>query len=206
MKACLALLAAVLLLAGCAPKFVVPDNLPSWPPEASPSPAISTSPQPGTVGTYGSFKRVESETDGWDFRPYTDIVVTALGYFDGSGDGLRNDHRVAVYEADSQNALAMTVVHSDSELQGAFRWESIRPVLLLTGKTYVVVGETYPPDDREAPTEGTWAPELMRGDYREVHKVWAFPHEHFRAPCVGANFRFKPLWTILGDAMNDEKP
>jgi hypothetical protein len=189
---------AFAILAGCGGSpFTLPSDLPSWPPDASPSPAISVSPQEGSIVHFGARNAVEAETDGWEFRPYTDIEVTALGYFDGSGDGLRHDHEVAIFDADSQDAIATAQVHPYSALQGAFRWESIRPVLLLTGKSYVVAGSAFPPYDPEAATEGTWAPELMRGDYREVHRDWSFPHEHFRRPCIGPNFKFKPPWTML---------
>ncbi|MEI6724898.1 MAG: hypothetical protein WCN81_01595 [Actinomycetes bacterium] len=139
---------------------------------------------------------MEADTDGWEFRPYADIVVTALGYFDGSGDGLRHDHEVAIFAADSHDAIATAQVHPDSALQGAFRWESIRPVRLLTGKSYLVAGDAFPPYDPEAATAGTWAPEPMRGDYGEIDCAWGYPQEHFRRPCTGPNFKLQPPSTM----------
>ena len=73
--ACLALA----FLAGCGGSpFTPPSDLPSWPAGASPSPAVSVSPQEGSIGHFGPRNAVEAETDGWVFRPCTDIVVTAL--------------------------------------------------------------------------------------------------------------------------------
>ena len=149
---------------------------------------------------------VETETDGWEFRPYTDIVVTALGYFDGSGDGLRHDHEVAIFDADSRDAIATAQVHPDSVLQGAFRWESIRPVLLLTGKSYVVAGSSCPPFDPEARhgrDVGTRADAWPTTARFTV--AWASPTDHFRRPSTGPNFKFKPCVDHVGDAIDDER-
>jgi hypothetical protein len=183
--------AGALGLAGCGSgEFTPPSDLPSWPAGASPSPAVSISPQAGTTEDF------VAETDGWEFRPYVDIEVTALGYFDGGANGLVHDHKVGIFDADSHRSIVTAQVHPDSALQGAFRWESISPAVLHAGKSYVLAGTSLPPYDAEAAAPGQWAPELKRGAYREAHGGWQYPVEHFREPFTGPNFKFKPLSAV----------
>lgn len=84
-----------------------------------------------------------SGVDGFDFTPRTDIVVTALGWYDHGGDGLNNPHPVGIYLTSTQQLVAPAVtVTSASPLDTAtsFRFASIAPLTLSAGVTYTIVG------------------------------------------------------------------
>jgi hypothetical protein len=81
-------------------------------------------------------------TDGFEFRPDTDILVTALGYYDRNQDGLTLAHPVAIYDMNSGSQLALTIVGpgSGSSLLGLFQYKTISPLRLQAGKSYMVAG------------------------------------------------------------------
>jgi hypothetical protein len=81
-------------------------------------------------------------TDGFEFQPGTDILVTALGYYDRNQDGLTLAHPVAIYDMNSGSQLALTIVGpgSGSSLLGLFQYKTISPLRLQAGKSYMVAG------------------------------------------------------------------
>lgn len=92
---------------------------------------------PGNAYTNGSW------TFGIDFSVgSSDILATALGYYDDSGNGFVDDHELGLYDS-LGNLLASTVATSSSTLIDHFRYEDIAPVTLLAGDTYRVVGVSH---------------------------------------------------------------
>ena len=76
---------------------------------------------------------------GFEFEVWADVNVTSLGFYDAGADGFLEDHAVGLYDTFG-TLLAATIINNDSLLAGLFRWESIAPVSLLAGQTYVVSG------------------------------------------------------------------
>src|SRR5215471_16771804 len=66
-------------------------------------------------------------TDGFEFQPNTDILVTALGYYDRDQDGLSLRHQLAIYDMSTGNQLASTAVGNGSGgyLLGLFQYNDI---------------------------------------------------------------------------------
>jgi len=189
-------IAGALALAACAghpypvPAFSAPSTPRVWPSGASPSPAVTF---PAKTGTTAGFK---PGVDGWDFYATRDIEVTALGYFDSAADGLLNDHTVGIFDPESKRLLASVVVHSDSSLDGCFRWEPITPLSLKFGKAYTIAGDSPKPFDPEVnkPTGQSWAPEIKWLGGREGPGAkFHFPPKGERpAQWLGADFKFRP--------------
>jgi hypothetical protein len=91
-------------------------------------------------------KAYARSTDGLEFVPWTDIEVTALGYYDGGGDGLQSEHTVGIFETSSEQLVSDNVIiDGESELEDGFRYEAITPVVLKGGRTYVLAGSTSAP-------------------------------------------------------------
>jgi len=193
----LLVVAVVLALAACGSgsgetTFTVPSDLPSWPAGASPSPAVSYPPQTGTTADFRAC------TGGWEFRPYVDIALSALGLFDDSQDGLLRSHQVGIFETSSEHLIVSRYVDSQSTLDGALRWESVEPsVVLKAGKSYVVAwavkGPPFDPEIRGHPSEMVWAAEIDYVSYRESSgSAFRYPP---KSPYffVTANFKFKPV-------------
>jgi len=81
--------------------------------------------------------------DGFDFTPRTDIIVTALGWYDHGADGLNNPHPVGIYLTATQQLVApAATVTTQSPLDTAtsFRFEPIAPLTLSANVTYTIVG------------------------------------------------------------------
>ncbi|MGO9318760.1 MAG: DUF4082 domain-containing protein [Terracidiphilus sp.] len=74
------------------------------------------------------------------FTPTMNVYVDALGYYDPTG-GMLYSHAVGLYDS-SGNLLASTTVDTGSTLSGHFYYNSVTPVELLAGQTYVVDGYT----------------------------------------------------------------
>lgn len=74
---------------------------------------------------------------GYAFTASQDIDVTALGHYDAGRNGFANPAQVGLYTAGGAT-LATADVESDDALDGYFRFESIVPVRLLAGVTYVM--------------------------------------------------------------------
>ena len=97
-------------------------------------------PQQGTTSSF-----VDGIT-GFDFTPEATLTVSGLGWYDQDGDGLLNDHPIAIYETNTQTELAMTTVTSISSLDGSnYRFEDIAPLTLDAGTTYTVAAFTSGP-------------------------------------------------------------
>lgn len=73
---------------------------------------------------------------GWTFQPATDISVSALGVFDYVLPG-QGSLQVGLWDA-SGTLLASQTVSAASAAVGQSHYESVTPVLLLTGETYYV--------------------------------------------------------------------
>lgn len=165
----------------------------AWSPGASPIPAATIPTQEGSNAGF------TSSANGWEFKPTVDIEVTDLGYFDGSGDGLRHAHPVGIFDAETKVLLVKTNVRPDSPLDGAYRFATIAPISLEAGRSYVVVTVSDPPFDPEVqdPTGLVFAPEIEYGGYRDA------PGDEFRLPSplylfefITANFKYRPLWVV----------
>ncbi len=80
-------------------------------------------------------------TIGWSFNVNAPIVVTALGYFDANGDGLRNPHRVGIFNSAGSLLVSTTVAAGLTDpLVDNWRMASISPFALNPG-LYVVASE-----------------------------------------------------------------
>ncbi len=79
---------------------------------------------------------------GFEFEVWENVDVASLGFYDAGADGFMEDHAVGLYDVFG-TLLAATVVTNDSQLTGLFRWESIVPVSLFAGQTYVVSGYDF---------------------------------------------------------------
>jgi hypothetical protein len=140
--------------------------------------------------------RYEREANGFEFVPWVDIEVTALGYFDEGGDGLVNEHTVGIFEKSNRQLVGDTVtVDGSSTLEGAFRYEEITPVVLKGGTSYVVAGSTNAPYDLQAgSTDAAWAPEVRYVTYCYLPGEFAFPWRTKAIHLVNAftaNFTFR---------------
>jgi hypothetical protein len=91
-------------------------------------------------------------TDGFQFTPLVDVVVTSLGYYDRDNDGLENVHPVALFHARTGQQLAFVRVTNDSIRRGNFRFDPIRPILLRAGEPYLLAGFTPGNSDPPADT------------------------------------------------------
>jgi hypothetical protein len=88
---------------------------------------------------------VVNETHGYSFTALDDLIATDLGIFDldlGTnvvGDGLTESHTVGLWKADGTLLSSVLVpAGTAGTLVGGFRYESITPVLLEAGATFVV--------------------------------------------------------------------
>jgi hypothetical protein len=77
-------------------------------------------------------------TFGVVFTPTVNVYVDYLGYYDPTG-GMNTSHAVGLYDS-SGDLLATTTVTSGSTLSGHFYYNSVTPVELLAGNTYVLDG------------------------------------------------------------------
>jgi hypothetical protein len=81
--------------------------------------------------------------DGFDFTPNVDLSVTALGWYDQDGDGLRHDHPVGIFQTDTMALVApAATVTTASTLDSTadFRFEAVTPFTLSAGTTYTLAG------------------------------------------------------------------
>ena len=78
-------------------------------------------------------------TLGWSFVVNDDIVVTDLGFFDDSQNGLAESHEIGLWDS-SQNLLVSTTLPGGTAatLDDKFRFTSVGSTLLLTGQTYFI--------------------------------------------------------------------
>ena len=144
--------------------------------------------EPQSGGTGGN-------TGGLEFVPWVDIEVSALGCYDHGQDGLRNDHKLVIWDYFGAKTVTPTViVTSASDLDGQFRYEPIAPVVLKAGTHYVVAVFSGTGDDPGThPKEVVWAPELRFVCWRERDGSWGFPSATWNFLDVSGNFKFLPV-------------
>jgi hypothetical protein len=190
-----AIIVALLALAACGgsggPTATRPSTLP---PRSTPVPAYSFDPGPGTTAG------LKKSTDGLEFVPWVDIEVSALGFCDAGGDGLLNSHTVGIFDTDTKELVTPTVVvDSESSLDGSYRYESITPVVLKEGRSYMVVGDNQPPFDPVAfdtvagGGSHIWEPELRFIGHSESYGDFEFPGWRNRYLWMTPNFKFMPV-------------
>ena len=186
-------LVAVLTLAACGEMKPSPGPSTSWTPGASPVPAIAYPPQDGTN------KNFWPGTEGWYFKPTVDIEVTALGWYDDGQDGLTQAHPVGIFDASDEKLLVESKVQPDSPLDGAFRWVSVEPPVVLKAEhEYVMAGYGGTALDLAVrnPKDATVAPELRYLRMRttpERDPHWGFPDRKDASTVLDANFKFRPV-------------
>lgn len=187
-------LAALLLLAACGgcPFMLPPTAAPTWPPGASPRPAITYPAQSATT------ENLIDSSQGWCFRPVVDIKVTALGYYDEGRNGLLHAHRSAIFDSATRQAVVETTIRPQSPLDGLFRWEPVGPVVLKAGHEYVMVSSGEKPFDPEVlnPKNASLAPELLYLRCRETQEMdprWGYPVRSVSNVLLSGNFKFKPV-------------
>jgi hypothetical protein len=150
----LVVVAATLALAACGDENTAPTDLPT---RTTPVAAYSFPPQ--ETDADDQYVRC---TDAVEFVPWVDIEVTALGYYDDGGDGLVNVHEVGIFATSSKELVTLAVtIDQASSLEGGFRYETITPVVLKGGASYILAGQTAPCDlVVEDPDDVVWAPEV----------------------------------------------
>ena len=84
-------------------------------------------------------------TMGYEFKPTVDILVTHLGVYDHLGDGLTQEHKVAIWRDFNQSLVTPIATVSGSDpLAGHFRYQALgTPVQLNAGSSYVVGAEMW---------------------------------------------------------------
>lgn len=134
-------------------------------------------------------------SNGWEFKPAVDVKVTALGFYDDRGDGLRHPHPVGIFDVSTQELLVKTIVEKKSPLDELFRFTKIKPVILEAGRSYVVVTVSDSPFEPEVrdPAGLVFAPEIEYVGYRETltDELVYPPSSPYRF--FSANFKYKPL-------------
>jgi hypothetical protein len=189
----LVLLAALVSAACGGMSFPVPSITPTWPPDASPRPAITYPAQSATTTNF------INSSEGWFFKPVVDIEVTALGYYDDGQNGLLHAHRSAVFDSATKEAVVETTIQPQSPLDGLFRWEPVGPVVLKAGHEYVMVSSGEPPFDPEVlnPKDASLAPELRYLRYRETEEYggprFGYPTRSVSNVLLSGNFKFRPV-------------
>jgi len=142
-------------------------------------------------------------TDGFRFTPLMDVVVTSLGYYDRGRDGLTDVHPVTLFQAGTGREIAFARVTQTSVRRANFRYQSIQPVLLKGGQTYVVAaftgGNNDPPADN--PRDLIIAPQIGYQGYlfdfgtsfSNPTRTDLFSERTF----FGPNFEFHPAPELL---------
>lgn len=74
------------------------------------------------------------------FTPTTNIIVDELGYYDPTG-GMQYSHAVGLYDS-TGTLLTSTTVNGGSTLSGNFLYNTVTPIELFAGQTYVLDGYT----------------------------------------------------------------
>jgi hypothetical protein len=81
---------------------------------------------------------------GYLFRPTKDVKVSSLGYYDDNGDGFKESHNVAIFDALTKQIVVNTLVTSNDPLRGYFRYHPVTAPPLQAGHDYFVMGgNTY---------------------------------------------------------------
>jgi hypothetical protein len=125
--------------------FNVPDAQPTG------TSAVQTANGPVFAWTQFAGPATNSSMVGWQFQVSgSDLSVDALGFFDDGGDGLGSSHQVGIWD-NNGNLLVQIVIPSGTgaTLDGDYRYESISPITLTAGSTYVM-GALMPPNDADS--------------------------------------------------------
>lgn len=79
-------------------------------------------------------------TIGFQFRPQSDIQVTALGVFDHLGDGFIDSHSIGIWAVGSESPLITATIPAGAgaSLAGAFRYVDIAGLTLTANTDYIV--------------------------------------------------------------------
>lgn len=79
-------------------------------------------------------------TIGFQFRPQSDIRVTALGVFDHLGDGFIDSHSIGIWAVDNESPLITATIPAgvSTSLVGAFRYVDIASFTLTANTDYIV--------------------------------------------------------------------
>ena len=156
-----------------------------------------------TVDHYTPEAILVDGVDGFEFIPRSDILITALGWYDHGGNGFLHDHPVGLYETDTQRLLSEVILDDDDELDEMtnFRYERLElPVVLSADRSYTVAGwsglgptyDVYLYPERWASdavsigsSSGLKFPQFAQRA-GEAHAVW-----------FGPNFRFEPYQSAI---------
>lgn len=94
---------------------------------------------------------------GWTFSVNQDIFVTDLGVWNQDTqvgqEGLTSPHQVGIWNATTQALLGSTTVGPGGTVVGAFTYESIANITLVTGQQYVI-GAMYTATDGDSYISG----------------------------------------------------
>ena len=178
--------AAALTLAACG-SDAAPTDLPT---RATPVAAVTF---PADQQPH-EWEEPSGGTGGLQFVPWVDIEVSALGYYDHGQDGLRNDHKVVIYDSYKKAVTPTAIVGDASDLDGLFRYEPIEPVVLKAGRHYVLAFLSAMSGDPGTDPEGVvWAPEIRFVRWQEHDDGWAYPAGTWAFMDLSGNFKFLPV-------------
>ena len=94
----------------------------------------------------GKLRDDVSVTLGYEFKVgESDIVVSALGFWDSGADGLAVAHQVGLWSSDGKLLRSVTVPSGEeSTLVGKFRYvKLVTPISLQSGQTYTLGAELF---------------------------------------------------------------
>src|SRR5262245_24370005 len=97
-------------------------------------PAVTLGPPNNLFGGSGG----SAITQGWQFKPNSDITITELGFFDGSlfsDVGLAEPHDVAIYNSTGQVVVSATIPPA--------LFDKINTWFVSVPETHLSVGEIY---------------------------------------------------------------
>ena len=78
-------------------------------------------------------------TMGWTFDVSTPLTITALGFFDATGDGLSQSHQVAIWRSPGIMVVSATVpAGTMGTLVDGFRFVAINPITLTIPGGYTI--------------------------------------------------------------------
>jgi hypothetical protein len=143
------------------------------------------------------------------------LLVTHLGYYDATGDGLQMSHKVGLFEFPTEKAktaklLVVTTVSygKHAPYDGGYRWVALdNPIRLESGKRYIIaaqnisrVGDRWP--DRLLP-KNVAPPEGRK--FRDALPIWNEMYvgtqpEESRYPCFGTS------WDKFPDTLRKDHP
>ena len=182
-----AMLVAVLALAACGSGTTTPAELPT---RTTPVAAVAFPDDQKPIQSV----EPSGGTGGLQFVPSVDIEVSALGYYDHGRDGLRNDHKVVIYDSYRKAVTPTAIVGDSSDLGGLFRYEPIEPVVLKAGRHYVLAFLGAMSGDPGTDPDGVvWAPEIGFVRWQEHDDGWAYPAGAWAFMDLSGNFKFLPV-------------